>query len=69
MQTGLVAIQLLASANEGAEAGLTTGGWMMMLGSIGLVTSLCVFCVVRIFRENKPSEHHHAPLDIDTRDT
>ena len=48
--------------------GLTTGGWVMMIGCIGMVCSLCAFCFYRIMREPRPSEHHHGPLDIDTRD-
>ena len=48
--------------------GLTVGGWMVMIGCIGLVCSLAVFCFWHVLREPKPSEHHHAPLDIDTRD-
>lgn len=66
MQSDLLSIQLLASA--GQPPGMTTGGWVMMLGSIALVTFLCTFCIVRIFSESKPSDHHHVPLDIDTTD-
>jgi hypothetical protein len=50
------------------EQGLTIGGWVVMVGCITMVCSLCVFCFYRVFREPSPSEHHHAPLDIDTRD-
>ena len=49
--------------------GFNAGGWTVMLLCIGLVTVLMVFCYYRILREPRPSEHHHAPLDIDTRDT
>ncbi len=71
MQSHVAPIEILATlmlADESASeiTGLTTGGWAMMLGSILLVTSLCVFCISRIFSESKPSEHHHVPLDIDT---
>ena len=48
--------------------GLNTGGWIMLIGCIGLVCALCLFCFWKIMTEPKPSEHHHAPLDIDTRD-
>jgi len=48
--------------------GLTTGGWIVMIACIGLVCGLCVYCYSRILREPTPSEHHHAPLDIDTHD-
>ena len=49
--------------------GLNASGWTLMLLCIGLVTVLMAFCYYRILREPRPSEHHHAPLDIDTRDT
>jgi len=71
MSIQLLTSQLLANIppTDAAEiTGLTTGGWAMMLGSIAMVTSLCIFCIVRIFSESKPSEHHHVPLDISTDD-
>ncbi|GJM26915.1 MAG: hypothetical protein DHS20C16_33300 [Phycisphaerae bacterium] len=70
MQSGWMTIQLLASQvlAHAKVTELTTGGWAMMLGSIAMVTALSVFCITRIFSENKPSEHHHVPLDIDTDD-
>ena len=64
-----VSAQMLANTppTDASEiTGLTPGGWAMMLGSIGLVTALCIFCIVRIFSESKPSDHHHVPLDIAT---
>ncbi len=64
----ILLMQLLADGSEQEITGLTTGGWAMMLGSIAMVTALLIFCIVRIFSESKPSEHHHAPLDIDTGD-
>ncbi len=48
--------------------GLTAAGWTMMIGCIGFVCGLCAFCFYRLLHEPRPSEHHHAPLDIDTRD-
>ncbi|HUU98380.1 MAG TPA: hypothetical protein VM487_21820 [Phycisphaerae bacterium] len=54
---------LLAEVQE-----LGTAGVMLMTICVGLVLFLCAFCFWRILREQKPSEHHHAPLDIDTRD-
>ncbi len=53
-----------------AEAqGLNAAGAVMMFGCISLVCGLLIFCYWRILREPRPSEHHHAPLDIDTHDT
>ncbi len=48
--------------------GLNASGWIMLIGCIGLVCALCVFCFWKILTEPKPSEHHHTPLDIDTHD-
>ncbi len=50
------------------QTGLTTAGAIVMTSSILLVLGLSVFCTIRILREPAPSEHHHAPLDIDTHD-
>ena len=47
---------------------LSTSGWVMMIGCIGSVCLLATFCFYRVLREPNPSEHHHAPLDIDTHD-
>jgi hypothetical protein len=54
---------LLAEVEE-----LGTAGVMLMTVCVGLVLFLCAFCFWRILREPTPSEHHHAPLDINTRD-
>ena len=48
---------------------LNAGGWAVMIGCVGLVLAMCVFCFRRVMREPSPSERHHAPLDIDTHDT
>ncbi len=48
--------------------GLNAGGWVMLIGCVGLVCGLCAFCFYMILREPEPSKHHHAPLDIDTHD-
>ncbi|MHC4697471.1 MAG: hypothetical protein ACYTFA_12080 [Planctomycetota bacterium] len=50
------------------QQGLTPGGWIVMIGCITLVCGLCSFCFYRVLREPRASEHHHAPLDIDTHD-
>ena len=57
----------LLAAGAG-EVGLTLSGGVLMVLSIGLVVGLNVFCLYRITREPRPSEHLHAPPDIDTRD-
>jgi ABC-type nickel/cobalt efflux system permease component RcnA len=53
---------------EARSGGLIWTGWAMMIGSIGLVVALCVFCIYRSLREPHPEEHMHAPLEIDTHD-
>ena len=58
-----------AATKIAQHEGLNAAGWTLMLLCIGLVTVLMVFCYYRILREPRPSEHQHAPLDIDTRDT
>jgi hypothetical protein len=58
---------ILAQATE-EPVTLTAGGGAIMTLSVLLVLSLCAFCFYRILREPAPSEHHHAPLDIDTHD-
>jgi ABC-type nickel/cobalt efflux system permease component RcnA len=58
---------ILAQAGE-AEVTLTVAGGVIMTVSVLLVLGLCAFCFWRILREPTPSEHHHAPLDIDTHD-
>jgi hypothetical protein len=50
------------------QQGLSTAGWIVMVGCITLVCSLASFCYYHVLREPRPSEHHHAPLDIDTKD-
>lgn len=50
------------------QQGLTAGGCAVMIGCIALVCGLMAFCFYRILHEARPSEHHHAPLDIDTHD-
>ncbi len=59
---------MISTAMLAQQQGLTPAGWTLMIGCIAMVCGLCVFCFYRIMREPRPSEHHHAPLDIDTHD-
>ncbi|MCH8966332.1 MAG: hypothetical protein IID43_01515 [Planctomycetes bacterium] len=59
---------LLLGQTANDQPGLTIGGMIIMVCSIGLVLALSGFCMVKILGEQKPTEHHHAPLDIDTHD-
>ena len=47
---------------------MTVGGWILMLVSCGFVLTLLVFCYWRVLRTPAPTQHMHAPLDIDTHD-
>jgi hypothetical protein len=63
----MMAVILLAqSAKPTVE--FETGGMIVMGLSVLLVSGLTLFCVTRLLRDKSPEEHHHVPLDIDTRD-
>jgi len=55
-------------AQNGEPVGLTVGGIIVMVFSCALVLGLLIFCLAKILGEKQPETHHHAPLDIDTRD-
>ena len=59
---------MISTAGLAQSEGLTAAGWTVMIACIALVCGLIVFCYYRILREPRPSQHHHAPLDIDTKD-
>jgi hypothetical protein len=44
---------------------MTTAGWIFMLGSVGAVVALTVYCFARVLRTPTTKGHIHAPLDID----
>jgi heme/copper-type cytochrome/quinol oxidase subunit 2 len=46
---------------------MNTGGWVMMIVSVGTVTGLLAWCVWRVRRESSPRKVH-GPIDIETRD-
>ena len=47
---------------------MNTGGWAMMILSVGFVLSLTTFCFYRVLRTPRSTSHMHAPLEIDTHD-
>jgi len=59
--------KLLAQTAE-PELTLTAGGALIMTVSVLIVLALMGFCFWRLLREPRPSEHHRAPLDIETGD-
>ncbi len=60
----MIGLQVLAQAD-----GLNAAGWTMLIGCVGMVCSLVTFCYYRILRDPRPSDHHHAPLEIDRRES
>jgi hypothetical protein len=44
-------------------------GQLIMVVSYGFVGALTVFCFYRVLTTPGATEHEHAPLEIDTRDT
>lgn len=49
---------------------MTTGGWIVMILSVGSVLTLVTFCMYRVLTlPPVEQEHLKGPLDIDTRDT
>ncbi len=61
-------LAVLLAQPEGEAVTLTATGAIIMAISVLLVLGLTAFCFWRILREPSPSEHHHAPLDVDTKD-
>ena len=48
---------------------MNIGGWIFMICSITLVIGLVVFCFYKVLKTPQATDHMHAPLDIDTKDT
>lgn len=49
---------------------MTTGGWILMIASVGAVVCLFVWCVVRVLTLDpvEEVEHLHGELDIETHE-
>lgn len=47
---------------------MTTGGWIVMLASVGFVTGLLAWCVYKVATAPARVEHIRSRSDIDTRD-
>lgn len=61
-------LPLLLAASNGEPVTLTMAGAIMMIGCVTLVLGLNIFCLLRILRPSRPSEHHQGPWEVDTRD-
>ena len=48
---------------EAQPAGLTTGGWIVMIGCIGFVCTLGAICFWRILAQKPPAEGEEASSD------
>ncbi len=48
--------------------GLSIGGLIVMIGCIGLVCTLCIFCYYRLFRGPDRPGSHTTPANNDTVD-
>ena len=59
-------IPLLAKATE--SVGLTVGGWVTMLLSVGFVTGLLAWCIYKVLTTPGETEHLHSQVDIATPD-
>ena len=60
---------IMALLSQAELQNLTVAGTVLMFGCVAFVLALCTFCFWRLTRTRQTAEHHHAPLDIDTRDT
>ncbi len=47
---------------------MTTGGWIIMVVSIGSVIVLFSACLAKVLRKPSATEHMHSQADIDTHD-
>ncbi len=47
---------------------MTMAGWIIMLLSVGTVTSLLTFCFYRVLKKPRSADHMHSLLEIDTHD-
>ncbi len=47
---------------------MTTGGWIVMLLSVGGVISLLSWCVYKVLTTPGSTEHLHSQADIETPD-
>lgn len=62
----MIALLLAQAAAEPVNEGLNTAGMLVMVGSIGLVLTLCAFCFYRLVTDPAGARTHHAPLEIAT---
>lgn len=47
---------------------MSAGGWVIMILSVGFVSSLLAWCIYRVVSTPGSTEHLRAPADISTPD-
>jgi hypothetical protein len=47
---------------------MNSGGWIIMLTSVGFVTLLFAWCIFKVIATPDQAQHLHSQMDIDTRD-
>jgi hypothetical protein len=63
------AIESGAAPESGLDyQGLTAGGWITMILSVGFVVGLLTWCVWKVISTPGAAEHLHAQADIETPD-
>jgi len=51
-----------------ATQGLTVGGWVTMILSVGFVTGLLGWCIYKVVTTPGETEHLHSQVDLGTPD-
>ena len=47
---------------------MITGGWIVMIVSVGFMTGLLAWCIYKVMATPGTSEHLHSPADIEPTD-
>jgi len=47
---------------------MNTGGWIIMIGSVGAVVLLFAWCLMKVLLTPGSTEHIHSQTDIETPD-
>lgn len=63
-----VAVNALTVLPLLATEGLTAGGWIMMLASVGGMTAFLIWCVYKVVSTPEATEHVHSQADIEPPD-
>ena len=47
---------------------MTIGGWIIMVLSVGFVTVMFAWCIIKVLSTPESTRHLHSPADIETPD-